>query len=763
MKHIIRYIFAVLSFVAFMPVAIAQDDVSQVHATKTATSNGDGSYTLTLESFVEGEAHEEVVETQPADIILVMDMSASMASAATYYDPVYTILDHMGRSPYGPIEQDWSYQSAGGAALGRPQPYYYLHTDGELYEVSVILENGNYSLRVTIGSSTKYLSQSNGVYGLYDEAAPVVDAQATIWSGTLYQGVSYRSFLDGDGAKPGLICYLHSDGNYYDVLARSEDVEGNTIYPLYVEIGGETKYLDKFGLSDVPSPMASEQRGQQYFGPLYLKDMPVKTTKVEGLVAAVQGFVNKLGEKSEATGLHHRLAMITFNKRQWYNVQSQNMSLHYPRLIEHTPGREEMTVVLKDFTDLSSSTNRVAINQALLTMQGVGMSHYEAGLCLADALFRREAQTATPYIDFDNNGTVDSYEIPSQGIDHANYSERQKIVIIIGDAEIDGDILEEAEDWAETLKDEATVFFVYVNRTNEHFSKAQEMASSSENAIPVDNYDETLVTKLVDITQEIGGAGYILNENSTVQDVVVSDFKVSSGASSISVKVAPLTAVSPQLTFGTAVDPEVYGLDIDVETETNDQGETIIQVTGFDFSEHWCGSDHGNPHAGGLKLILEVQIEPDVEEGEDLIGGHMLTNNSDLSGILDAMGQFVKNFEVDPVYLGDLHLRIKKQVMEGTDNAVITVQAVDEDGNAVTGQNPIKLILNAENPIAELRYLNEDYYYEITEDGWAWDYSEPQPQKWSTKTRHKNPFVFTSAKQNSEVKHDEKVQHIEEE
>ena len=72
MKHIIRYIFAVLSFVAFMPVAIAQDDVSQVHATKTATSNGDGSYTLTLESFVEGEAHEEVVETQPADIILVM-------------------------------------------------------------------------------------------------------------------------------------------------------------------------------------------------------------------------------------------------------------------------------------------------------------------------------------------------------------------------------------------------------------------------------------------------------------------------------------------------------------------------------------------------------------------------------------------------------------------------------------------------------------------------------------------------------------------
>ena len=47
---------------------------------KTATANGDGSYTITLEAYATGaKVISEITKYVPTDIILVLDQSGSMA------------------------------------------------------------------------------------------------------------------------------------------------------------------------------------------------------------------------------------------------------------------------------------------------------------------------------------------------------------------------------------------------------------------------------------------------------------------------------------------------------------------------------------------------------------------------------------------------------------------------------------------------------------------------------------------------------------
>lgn len=77
------------------PVSSQSDrvDSSAVESKKTAVKNSDGTYTITIESFVTGNV--TAGEVKPCDIILVLDMSTSMektfGSGGTTYDEVYTL------------------------------------------------------------------------------------------------------------------------------------------------------------------------------------------------------------------------------------------------------------------------------------------------------------------------------------------------------------------------------------------------------------------------------------------------------------------------------------------------------------------------------------------------------------------------------------------------------------------------------------------------------------------------------------------------
>lgn len=79
MKKVFTYIAILFAAVCTMPATAygADDETGSVELSKKVKDNQDGTYTLTLESFVTGETVQKLV-TQPCDIVLVLDNTSSM-------------------------------------------------------------------------------------------------------------------------------------------------------------------------------------------------------------------------------------------------------------------------------------------------------------------------------------------------------------------------------------------------------------------------------------------------------------------------------------------------------------------------------------------------------------------------------------------------------------------------------------------------------------------------------------------------------------
>ena len=163
MRKSIKYIIAVAA--AMFTAAAAS---AQVVNSKTAKDNGNGTYTLTLESFATGKLDQTIsTSRRPVNAVLVLDVSGSMA------DPFASDTTKLNSTSY-------SYDSYG------DKSYYYRHTDGKYYEVSRGREwQGRYYyyLSFSVSGKTYYLSGT----GVTDKRPTnVTKSNGTIWTGILY-------------------------------------------------------------------------------------------------------------------------------------------------------------------------------------------------------------------------------------------------------------------------------------------------------------------------------------------------------------------------------------------------------------------------------------------------------------------------------------------------------------------------------------------------------------------------------------------------
>ena len=164
MRKSIRYIIAAAAAMFTSAVASAQ-----VVNSKTAKDNGDGTYTLTLESFATGKLDQTISTSRtPVNAVLVLDVSGSMAEAfSTTFEPL--------------ASASYSYEDYGSSC------YYYRHTDGKYYKV-VSLESGiwwenYYYLYYTVSGTRYYLSGKN----VTTSPSSVSSKDDTIWTGVLYK------------------------------------------------------------------------------------------------------------------------------------------------------------------------------------------------------------------------------------------------------------------------------------------------------------------------------------------------------------------------------------------------------------------------------------------------------------------------------------------------------------------------------------------------------------------------------------------------
>ena len=116
MRKSIRYIIAAAA--AMFTAAVAS---AQVVNKKTATDNGNGTYTLTLESFATGSMGQTIsTSRRPINAVLVLDVSGSMNRGFSNFKP-FASAEYNYWKIYAANEDN--------------SPYYFLHTDGKYYAV----------------------------------------------------------------------------------------------------------------------------------------------------------------------------------------------------------------------------------------------------------------------------------------------------------------------------------------------------------------------------------------------------------------------------------------------------------------------------------------------------------------------------------------------------------------------------------------------------------------------------------------------------
>ena len=242
--------------------------------------------------------------------------------------------------------------------------------------------------------------------------------------------------------------------------------------------------------------------------------------------------------------------------------------------------------------------------------------------------------------------------------------------------------------------------------------------------------------------------------------------------------------------------------------EGTGEGDNFVSVTGFNYSDYWCGydADHENaeqynkeeysdtyrPGYRGFKLIIQFPIIINPEA----VGGPAVITNDENSGLYQTdeegnpVGEALVHFNRPNVKI-PVSIWIQKTGLVGNDNAVFTLARSKFDPDTFDPTNPgdpasmtwtnfTKIVVNNEimkevlgkdgkpildketgEPIKVVKIsgLDPEYFYRIKEDAWAWSYEyQMNGTKYTVGEEElTNPIKFKNEKKDEIVKHDEAV------
>lgn len=632
----------------------------------------------------------------------------------------------------------WSYSGLnyGNETGNAAQQWYYKYTDDEYYPVRRSNAGGIFSMWIEV-SGTRYYLSANGLSSSSDPN--INDTNQIIYFGTLYKGWTQGAV--------GTHYYYKEGENYY--LVNSVTVNG--FRQLSVVINGETRYLNGTSVTTETNPYASGYTNTSlYFRELYHLEQPTGgKKKLKFMEEAVWALLDQLHSDAIADQLHHRVSLIQFNNPNWTSGHGNTLDKPY---LMPSPISNYESHLLIDFKDITTNENLTTLKQAMIVPEEVHTSsHYEYGMSLARGLFHRELSESGS--DIDGNGSIDTYETPTlTGEDHSNYSSRPRVVIIVGDCQASNP--SSAENLATQLKGapyNALVFVVYVNDPDNatYMGYAKKWAEPRTDRITVlADFNETMIPAFERLAREIREALIVLDNTTVVKDVIAEGFEISDPVSDIKVYTADYATgfKKNDMTFAARVDASGT---LTPTVTTDGSGRQVVSISGFDFSENFCGTVGGTPL--GKKLILEIMVDRTTA-----VGGTSIFTNAPGSGMYDELGNPIAEF-VNPVLSIPVNIQIQKNGLTKGESAVFTVRPIDALGVPIPSVNPIRVILTGNasgTPVSStVKGLDQTYNWLVTEEGWSWNYEvNGGNPSLSTATQLLNPFVFTNVKQSTTVK-----------
>ena len=625
---------------------------------KAVYDNNDGTYTVRLEAYTTGSKVTTVTTKQlPADIILVLDLSNSMTMykmtgvayqavtsgtagelALNYgtkeavtvlvgdtYVPVTItgVGDAESREIYAVYEEVTSnfgyYQTSNYQAStlytyitqneNNGNALYYKDNEGNYHKVTAKENgsNGGYPGYPGYGSTYTFSYYNSGTSGATTEIVSDVNAYSTVNSSTY-------------------TFYTKTSGTAYDSYTFTYDGEDGQVTKTY-------NYDDSIGVGTTPT--------------YYVVSAGGEVSRAEALESAVTNFANQVAIKAKGSDgavgggddIAHSVAIVGYS-----GSGQPNTGVYIGSTIDTYNDGVSTETYANALQDMSTTTGVNNINASINALRNTQGTYTYCGTEMALGILR--AQPASRYVN-DKGETI-----------------RTKVVIVFTDgAPSNGRTNTTNSDYNDPISDTykiknecgATVYTVGVldggsvtpiqpesnlNKFMHYMSSNYKNATSLNNsgdftneqyAVDGSSYyllasnanDLNNIFTSIQSSATSGGSITELSTSTQIRDIISPYFKMPEGATTSSIKLYTADYTEAN-TWSTATEFKNGTVAI------SEDGKTI-GVTGFNYKEHWVGTetDSSGVKYRGRKLIIEFPIVME----EDFLGGNGVDTNGDTSGI----------------------------------------------------------------------------------------------------------------------------------
>ena len=596
-----------------------------MHISKTATANGDGTYTISLEAYATGEkVISEVSEDVPTDIVLVLDQSGSMAQNFNKVEVSYNVSNRTNSANYTNRNNLW-----------------YQLNDGTYVAVTVERKEigDTYTQIPTNTTNSRYYNNyRNNLYQkVGDGYLPVDISREFIWD--WFDSYQQYTYTFSDETK------ILSD--YNDGVPDFKD-RG----PLYYKSGFEYEYTYSYTLNGEKYEIETSQGDSAYPKETYYtksERVVSTTTKLEALKEALSSFVDSVNEKAAGADgilgteddINHRVAVAGFASQSYYgnntellSVSGENSSygsyqnggtigVAYNNLTPRT--------YRQAFQNMDTLAGQTMVDHAIEALDAEGATRADLGMKMAQNILTYNPVSSTEkrnrvVIMFtdgsptDNNGfekgVAESAISTSTAIKNDGTTKVYTVGIFNGaDAssagtEPNGDL----SDSSSQLSAASNWFMQQVSSNNGTVQDpSYYMAASDTDAL------NSIFEQISDDIEQ-GGTSSTLTSDAVVKDIISPYFTLLDGADAndITLETYHCTGkVGDEYTW--EKNPTTMGATATVDGKN-------VSVTGFDFSENYVAEIKEDGEVTGYqghKLVITFKVVP--EDG--FLGGNNVPTN----------------------------------------------------------------------------------------------------------------------------------------
>ena len=586
---------------------------SGMKISKTATANNDGSYTITLEAFATGSKVITEQKTDiPTDIVLVIDQSGSMK------DPIggYTYTAYRKGSGWNSRnyhnEEYYPLRHNGGS-----ENLWHKLNNNEYIAVSV--EQKMVYTAISGWSNRKYHDNQNSLYCLVLGEYKSVTVKR---EGHLFSADEYWYTVDGQQ-----ILYTTGDDsipNFGQYAPLYQSVK-KYIYS-YTLNGATTVIEESFGDGSSPDTQFYRRDYSSSAGDTRLNALKNAATTFANAVAA-----KAAGEDGDinapADNVNHRIAVVGFASGQRYNGTNYNYNNTevFVGSNQYRYGTAAQGQYGNAFQNMNTSTGVGNVSASIEALSADGGTLTNLGLEMGNGIFG-----ANPI---------------------AEGEKRNRVVIVFSDgvpgwSGYDSDTANSAIAQAGTAKNTygATVYTIGIfpgadatsagNQNGNETEKAnwfmQRVSSNTQYPQSPSYYLSAAdagtlnsIFQQISIQIETGGAETTLGSETVVKDIISPYFTLPAGTTASGIRIDTYACTGKDgntyTWSGTSGGPSGATATVD-----GDQ----VSVTGFDFSENWCGTEtdaQGNSTVRGNKLVISFEVSP---KSGFLGGNEVITNAS---------------------------------------------------------------------------------------------------------------------------------------